>query len=205
MRTRADLATALLESARRTLTGNLKGLTLEEALASAGGYRSVLGILKHAAGWSHVYHSYAFDDQPRHWIAIDWPRGLRDTVEPSQEYLDEVVAWFERSAKMWKEALAAVSEEAFDAPHRCHWGGTMALWDIVAIVANHWSYHTGELNEILAIVRGEAWEYTEEVEENHISTAGHRLKPDWMSAEQVARYEAYIAKRDAELHGGTGA
>jgi hypothetical protein len=54
---------------------------VSEALQAAGGYRSILGILKHTAGWSHVYHSYAFDATPRHSNAVDWPRGLRDTVE----------------------------------------------------------------------------------------------------------------------------
>ena len=34
---------------------------------------------------------------------------------------------------------------------------------------------------LLSIARGEAWEYTEEVEENHISTYGHGVRPDWMS------------------------
>jgi len=67
--------------------------------------------------------------------------------------------------------------------------------------ACHWCYHAGELNEILSIIRGEAWEYCEEVEENHISTAGHRVKPGWMSEDQARRYEAYLAMRDAELHG----
>jgi hypothetical protein len=71
------------------------------------------------------------------------------------------------------------------------------------MVANHWTYHAGELNEVLAIRRGEAWEYGEEVEENHISTAGHRMRPNWMSDEQAAHYEADIAARDAELHGAT--
>jgi hypothetical protein len=68
------------------------------------------------------------------------------------------------------------------------------------MIAGHELYHAGELNAILAIERGQAWEYTEEVEENHLSTAGHRLRPDWMSDEQVRRYEAYRARRDAELH-----
>lgn len=74
------------------------------------------------------------------------------------------------------------------------------------LAANHWIYHAGELNEILSIVRGEAWEYAEEVEENHISTAGHRVRPDWMSDEQVVGYEAAMSKRDCELHpeGRTG-
>ena len=201
MRTRAELAIRALEFARQGLIANLKGLSLDEALQAAGGYRSILGILKHTAGWSHVYHSYAFEAAPRHWRAIDWPRGLRDTIDPSRAYLDEIVVWFEDAAALWQASLADLPDEAFDEPRPCHWGATAPLFDIVVMVANHWSYHTGELNEVLAILRGEAWEYSEEVEENHISTAGHRLRPGWMSDEQAKGYEAYLAKRDLELHG----
>ena len=147
-----------------------------------------------------MYHSYAFESAPRHWKAVDWPRGLRDTVETSQEYLDEIVAWFEDSAALWKASLHSVRDEDFDQPRPCHWGSTARLFDIVIMVAAHWSYHAGELNEILALLRGEAWEYTEEVEENHISTAGHRVRPGWMSDEQANGYEAYLAKRDQALH-----
>lgn len=64
MRTRAELAVWMLGHAHDVLDGNLKGLTLDEALHSAGGYRSVFGILKHTASWSHVYHSYAFEATP---------------------------------------------------------------------------------------------------------------------------------------------
>jgi hypothetical protein len=42
-------------------------------------------------------------------------------------------------------------------------------------------YQTGEINQLLSIVRGEAWEEYEEVEENHIPTAGHRVRPPWLS------------------------
>jgi len=98
--------------------------------------------------------------------------------------------------------LRDLADEEFDRPRPCHWGATAPLFDIVVMVANHWTYHAGEFNEVLAILRGEAWEYTEEVEENHISTPGHRLRPGWMSAEQAERYEARLARRDRELHGG---
>ena len=64
MRTRAQLATRLLQAARDTLRANIAHLTLEEALHGAGGHRSILGILKHIAGWSHVYYSYAFEPEP---------------------------------------------------------------------------------------------------------------------------------------------
>jgi hypothetical protein len=202
MRTRSELALRTLATARDGLIANLRHLTLEEALYAAGGYRSVLGILKHTAGWSHVYHSYAFDAAPRHLRAIDWPRGLRDTIDASQAYLDEIVAWFEDSAAKWRASLEGLADEAFDEARPCHWGATAPLWEIVSMVATHWAYHTGELNEVLSILRGEAWEYTEEMEENHISTAGHRLRPAWMSDEQAKGYEAHLAQRDAELRGG---
>jgi hypothetical protein len=201
MRTRTELALALMGQARGTLDRNIEHLTLEEALQTAGGYRSVLGILKHTASWTHVYHSYAFEPAPRHLNKIDWPLGLRDTVETTQPYLDEMRSWLRAGFDAWESSLATVADSALDAQHRCHWGATAPLFDIVVMVAMHWSYHAGELNEILAVLRGEAWEYSEEVEENHISTAGHRLRPDWMNPAQAQQYEAHLARRDAELHG----
>ncbi|MEX0750578.1 MAG: DinB family protein [Dehalococcoidia bacterium] len=202
MRTRAELAVATLTSARDQLTRNLRTLTLDEALQSAGGFRSIVGILKHTASWSHVYQSYAFDAQPRHMRSLDWPRGVYDTIETSQAYLDELVEWYEDSYGRWVASVEPLIDETFDEPRPCHWGATMPLFEIILINANHWCYHTGEVNAIMSILRGEAWEYTEEMEENHISTVGHRLRPDWMSAGHAAAWEAHLAKRDAELHGG---
>ena len=129
---------------------------LDEALQTAGGCRSVLRILKHAASWSHVYHSYAFDAQPRHLRGLDWPRGLRDTVDTTQEYLDEVVAWFEQSCAKWSSSLESLPDDAFDEQRACHWEATMPLWEIVLMATTYWTYHAGELNQILAILRGEA-------------------------------------------------
>ena len=59
MRSRLDLTCHLLDHAYQIMKENLDGLTLDEALfVPEGGYRSVLGTLKHAVGWSHVYRSY---------------------------------------------------------------------------------------------------------------------------------------------------
>jgi hypothetical protein len=76
-----EFARATLDEAHRCFVENLRGVSLEEALDPAGGYRSILGIAKHAAAWSAVYHSYAFEPTPRHWDATDWPRGLRDRID----------------------------------------------------------------------------------------------------------------------------
>ncbi len=201
MRTRAELALNVLGTAQEMLLENIKDLTLEETLAAAGGYRSVLGILKHTASWSYVYHSYAFDEEPTHLNTLAWPRGLRDTVETSQEYVDEIVEWLKESFDLWKISVGLMADETFDEPRPLHWGELRPLFDIIVLNAAHWTYHAGELNEILAIVRGEAWTYTEEVEENHISTAGHRVVAEWMTDEHRKAYEEHLARRDKELHG----
>lgn len=201
MRSRAALAEQVLGHAHRTLMTNVGTLTLEEALSTAGGYRSILGVLKHTAGWCHVYHSYAFEPAPIHWAQTDWPRGLRDTVETTQDYLDEILAWLATGHEKWTTSVAELPDDAFDEPRPVHWGDVMPLFDIVSLVAHHTGYHTGELNMILSILREEAWEYTEEVEENHVPTSGHRVRPGWMSDEQAKSYEAYLAGRDRELRG----
>ena len=76
-----------------------------------------------------------------------------------------------------------------------HWGGTAPLGSIVVMVANHVAYHTGELNMLLSIARGEAWEWGEEVEENHIDTFGHGIRGPWMNDEVAKYYEDKL--RDA--------
>ncbi len=53
-------------------------------------------------------------------------------------------------------------------------------------------YYTGEINMLLSIARGAAWEYGEEVEENHIDTYGHGVRPPWMSAAMIADYEEAV-------------
>jgi hypothetical protein len=181
-----EVARSELEEARRTFVDNVRGVTLEEALDAGGGYRSVLGLMKHTAGWSDVYHSFAIDAEPRRWEDVDWPRGLRERIEPSQDYLDEVLAWFERGAERW---LASVDGADLAEPRPVHWGGSQPLHEIVAMVAGHWQYHAGEINAILAIRRGQAWEVGEQVEENHISTVGHTVRREWISDEDAERNE----------------
>lgn len=181
MRTNVALATHLVDNSFSVMTQNLKGLKLEEALYSAGGYRSILAVLKHAAGWSHVYHAYAFEPSPKHWRGTAWPRGLRDQIETTQDYLDEVINWFHQSRDLWLGSLAGLTGAQLDEPRPLHWGETRPLFDIVVMISNHHVYHAGELNMLLSIARGEAWEEGEEVEENHISTVGHRLAPEWIT------------------------
>jgi hypothetical protein len=181
MRSRLELAQHVINHGFKVLDDNIATLTLAEALfVPRGGYRSTLGLIKHAAGWSHVYHSYAFEAQPRHWKDTDWPRGWRDKIEPTQGYLDEVIAWLRESHREWMASLQATSEEAIEELRPVHWGEQRPLFDIVVIIAQHHCYHAGEINYLLSMARGEAWEEGEEVEENLISTLGHRVRPPWL-------------------------
>jgi hypothetical protein len=181
------VARSVLEDARRTFLDNCRGISLEEALDAGGGFRSILGMMKHTAAWSGVYHSFAFEAEPRRWDDADWPRGLRERIDPTEPYVEEILAWFERDAEHW---IASVAEPVdLDETRPVHWGATLPLREVVAIVAGHWQYHAGEINAILAVRRGEAWEYGEAVEENHISSVGHSVRRPWISDDDAERYE----------------
>jgi len=181
MNTKLELVLGFLDGACQTMKGNIYSVTLEEALfIPVGGYRSIMGTVKHAAGWSHVYRSYAFDPQPKHWVDNDWPHGLRDTVIKSEAYWRDLVEWFDTAHQRWVEDLTRAGEGALDDLRPLHWGEKAPLYRIVTIISQHHVYHAGELNQILSILRGEAWEETEEVEENNVSTIGHRVRPTWM-------------------------
>ena len=178
MRNRLELTCHLLEHAYEVMAGHFRDLAPVEAFyVPPGGYRSVLGTLKHAAGWSHVYRSYAFDPDPKGWEDIDWPHGLRDTVLKMPAYWHDVIAWFELSHRQWMESLSGATEQQLEELRPLHWGKKLPLYDIVVLIAGHHIYHAGELNQVLSICRGEAWEEGEEVEENNVSTAGHRVGP----------------------------
>src|SRR5437762_1641399 len=101
---------SLLASTHQMLKANVAALTLDEALFAAGGYRSILGVLKHTGGWAHVYRSYAFDAEPKHWDHTSWPRGMRDEVDCTKEYVDEVIAWIDEAMSAWDADLAATDD-----------------------------------------------------------------------------------------------
>jgi uncharacterized damage-inducible protein DinB len=185
-----DMALAALEHGRQIFLDDVEGLTLGEALDTAGGYRSILGLIKHTAGWTAVYHSYAFADTPVPWESTDWPRGLRETIDPSEDYLHEVLEWFERGSQSWLDTVRGGVD--LDEPRPTHWGENQPLREIVANVATHWAYHAGEINLILAVRRREAWEYGEHVEENHIATLGRSVRREWDTDEEVERVEAQM-------------
>jgi hypothetical protein len=37
-----------------------------------------------------AYLSFAFDEEPLTWDLVEWPTGLRDTIEPTQSCVDEI-------------------------------------------------------------------------------------------------------------------
>jgi hypothetical protein len=180
MSSNVDVARGMVRASRVMFRAQMKALPLDDALFAAGGWRSGLGVLKHAAAWLEVYRSYAFEPEPRHWARASWPRGLVHEIEVSQEYVDEVTAWLETELDAWDASLAALHSGDLSNARPVHWGGTMPLADVVVVSMQHVTYHLGELNMLLSIRREEAWEWGEEVEENHIDTFGHGVRAGWM-------------------------
>src|SRR6188508_2939963 len=133
------LARAVLDEAFTVFDDNVRDLTLEEFLDAQAGYRSILGLIKHTAGWTQVYHSYAFEHPARSWEQVDWPRGLRDTIDPSDDFAREVLAWLRASFDAWRDAVAEPTDLASVRP--LHWGDEAPLREIVAMVAGHITYH----------------------------------------------------------------
>jgi uncharacterized damage-inducible protein DinB len=180
MSNRVEFTLLSLDSAFSILSDNLKGLTLEEALfVPSGGFRSVIGTIKHTAAWSHVYRSYAFDVSPVSWLNLQWPHGLRDTIDKSKAYLADMIHWLNLSHQLWQQDLLHIQEDDLDQQRPVHWGETMPLESIVRLIANHHVYHAGEINQLLSVSRHEAWEEGEEVEENLTASDGHRVIPPW--------------------------
>lgn len=90
------------------------------------------------------------------------------------------IEWFAEAHRLWLENLKALENGQAEEICKLHWGEEAPLFDIVAMISRHHVYHVGEINQVLSIYRGEAWEEGEEVEENNISTVGHRVKPPWL-------------------------
>jgi hypothetical protein len=192
MSTDLEYGRGMVVAARQMFQGQVKNLPLEDALFAAGGWRSSLGVLKHIGAWLHVYHSYAFEPEPKHWNATDWPRGLITEVDLSPEYVAEVIQWIEHGFDEWAAALKTVEPGKFNDPVPAHFGGKLPLSMLLGIQMFHVTTHLGEVNMLLSIKRGEAWEWGEEVEENHIDTFGHGLRANWMSDDIANATEARL-------------
>lgn len=200
MSTDVNFGRGMVVAARQMFEGQVRNVALEEALFAAGGWRSGLGVLKHIGGWLHVYHSYAFEPEPKHWAHTSWPRDLRDEVDVSKEYFDEVVAWIRQGFDAWDRSLADIEAGQMDQMRPAHFGGQLPLSVLLGIQMFHVTSHLGEFNMLLSIRREEAWEWGEEVEENHIDTFGHGMRANWMSDEVAQATEAKLrAAHEARL------
>lgn len=192
MSTDTDFARGMVVAARQMFDNQVKAVALDEALFAGGGWRSGLGVLKHIGGWLHVYHSYAFEPEPKHWAQTTWPRGLMDQVELSRDYLDEVLAWTREGFAVWDRSIGAIQPGNMDEKRPAHFGGQLPLSMLLGIQMFHVTFHLGEFNMLLSLKREEAWEWGEEVEENHIDTFGHGVRGNWMNDDVAAAVEAKL-------------
>jgi hypothetical protein len=191
MSTEHAVARSTLEAARLMFISNVEGITLDEALDTAGGFRSIIGLIKHTAGWTAVYRSFAFDATPRTWMETDWPRRLRERIDPSVDYLRSCSPGSTRCRTTGSTRFARAS--ILMSHGRCT-GRAVAASPHRRLRSRPRAYHAGEINLILAVRRNEAWEYGEHVEENHISTIGHSVRGPWFTDEYINQVEAEMRR-----------
>jgi hypothetical protein len=122
--------------------------------------------------------------KPRHWTQINWPYGLLDTIIKTDSYLNAVIDWFMETHEKWFVDLDSLCDLQVNQNFKVHWGEEAPLYWIVTIIAQHHVYHAGEINQLLSIYRGETWEEGEVVEENSVSTIGHRVRPPWKDEQE---------------------
>ncbi len=67
-----------------------------------------------------------------------------------------MLAWLEDGFEKWKKSVGGAADADLEQLQRLHSGETRSLFEIATMVANHWTYHAGEINAILSTVRGQA-------------------------------------------------
>ena len=100
---------------------------------------SIAGIVFHVAAWKQLT------------LPLLQPGGkalsqseLDRAVAPAPDDWPGIIAWYAQVGATWNEALASLSEDAFDAPRR--WGGaTLSLGKIVIEMYEHDVQHASQI------------------------------------------------------------
>ena len=152
---------------RESMLGNLASVTEEDWLwVPPHGARTIRRIIGHVGGAAYLYYDRAFGGHADFGEPINWniPAGNlgHGTLElAGSPHLDpeppmaDVVAWATERARIFWGAVAALDdddqlrEERLN-HHRQH---RPISW-FAAVMAQHYSYHAGEINHIRALHQG---------------------------------------------------
>jgi hypothetical protein len=134
-----------------SLLGNLTNVTPEDWLARpVEGSRSIAEIVDHAGAAKFAYWDHMFskgDSSFDGWLRRSPSRQDRGDIAGVKEWLREGHVTF-------RDAVAALDDDALSAPRRAHYGGVADTRWLITVLIEHDVYHAGEINHLRAQRQG---------------------------------------------------
>jgi len=132
-----------------SLIGNLSAVRPEEwDAAPPGGVRTIRELVTHVGGCYLMYENHAFGDR-----TLRWEDDAVDGLVPGPDVAG-VIAWLRAAHGRFRASLAGLSDSQLGELTYGHWGGQLEARRVVELMIQHTTYHTGEVNEIRALLQG---------------------------------------------------
>lgn len=130
----------------QSLLANLEPVRTEDWWRpAAGGARSILDILQHAAVAKHLFVEHTFGAATRR-----YPEML--DVAPAEPRA--LISWLREAHENLLGQVARLDDAGLNRPCLMHWGGPTTVGNVVRLAAQHDLYHAGEINHLRALLQG---------------------------------------------------
>jgi hypothetical protein len=113
-----------------------------------GGGRSIGEIVPHIGMCYLMYENQAFGDRSRQWGDGQIEGGPRPQTQ------EEWTAWLRSAHRIFRDSVAALTDDQLDDLVYAPWGDQLPAWRIVELMIQHGTYHCGEINHIGPCCRG---------------------------------------------------
>jgi hypothetical protein len=150
-----------------SVLGNLASVTEDDWLwVPPGGARTIRAITSHVGGVVYQYYDRAFGgravfgDPITSWNVPAGNLGVgTDDLEggplPNEPAMADVVAWVTERHRAFRDAVAGLDDAGLSEERSNHRGLMRPMRWFVTVMAQHYTYHAGEINHIRALHQGD--------------------------------------------------
>jgi uncharacterized damage-inducible protein DinB len=123
----------------------------------AGGQRSVSDILEHTSWAKWMYTDYAFGEGK---LRGDAPPMIPEKGMRARPH-EELMGWLREGHSRWMQAITGLGDDGeLERERMTNWGERLPTRTLIGILIAHDFYHGGEINHIVAVLRGtDRWPY----------------------------------------------